>query len=218
MLLSFFGIFLFFLTYMMPIFRLVYFDWIGVFILLLPWILDYWNMIREGTLAQTDTVGRWKTIIDHIDRNRDVHTIIADKPYHTQSFLECKGYGLIENKGKDSILKKGTKKYVLSLENCEHTPDPDNLLSSEILYELGIKDMYTLRKLLTGKYLDAGDYKIMGNCLIKMMTYHQRHGGMLLVDDWQNYEGKNIMFKPDESNGDIRCRAVKLLDMMKGGK
>jgi len=84
----------------------VFFDWIGIFVLLLPWILDVWNMYKEGTFLQTDTTKKWDTIVDYIDRNRDVTSLKTTKPYHTQSFLEAKGFGLIENKGKDSVLKK----------------------------------------------------------------------------------------------------------------
>lgn len=194
--LSFFGILLYLLTVLHPIFRYVFFDWIGIFVLMLPWILDVWAMNKEGTLLQTDSVKKWETIVDYIDRNRDVHSIKTKRPYHTQSFLEAKGFGLIENKGKDSVLKKGSKKYVLALENCEHTPDPNVMESSQILWEMGIRDMNTLRKLLTGQYLDAGDYKIMGHALVSMMTYHQRHGGQRLVHEWEHYEGPNKSFKP----------------------
>jgi hypothetical protein len=207
--LSFIGTFLFVLTQIYPLFKLVFFDWIGIFVLLLPWILDVWNMYKEGTFLQTDTTKKWDTIVDYIDRNRDVTSLKTTKPYHTQSFLEAKGFGLIENKGKDSVLKKGTKKYVLALENCEHTPDPYLIESSQILWEMGIRDMYTLRKLLTGQYLDAGDYKLMGQALVSMMTYHQRHGGQKLIREWETYEGPNKSFKPQSTDGENKVNLAK---------
>lgn len=195
-LLIFLGLFIYILTVLMPLFKLVYFDYIALIVLMLPVILDAWDMKREGTFEQTDRQKKWTTIVDFIDRDRDVHTVVADRPYHALSFLQAKGLGLVENKGKDSVLKKGTKKYVLALENCEHTPDPDMMLASEILYELGIQNSYTLKKLLTGKFLDAGDYKLMGQVLINMQNYELNHGGHRLVKEWKEYDGKNMSFKP----------------------
>ena len=195
-LLTFFGFFLFILTYVYPKFRIVYLDWIALIVMMVPWILDVYNMKKEGTFDQTDHQKKWNTIIDFVGRDRDVHTVIANRPYHALSFLQAKGLGLVENKGKDSTLKKGSKKYVLALENCDHTPDPDMMLASEILYELGIQNSYTLKKLLTGEYLNAGDYKLMGQVLINMQNYQLNHGGPKLVREWKNYEGKNITFKP----------------------
>ena len=196
-LITFMGYMLYMLTAIYPLFKLVYFDYIALIVITLPWILDVYNMYREGTLLQTDTCRKWETITDYIDRNRDVHTLKTIKPYHTQSFLEAKGFGIIENKGKDSVLKKGTKKYVLALENCEHTPDPDMLDASDILYnDMGIRDTNTLKKLLTGQYLNAGDYKVMGHSMVAMMTYHQNHGGQKLINEWKQYDGKNRSLKP----------------------
>lgn len=190
------GFFLYIVTIIIPRYKLLYLDYIALIVLMLPWILDFYFMKQEGTLAQTDKQKKWTTIVDFIDRDRDVHTVVADRPYHALSFLQAEGLGLVENKGKDSVLKKGSKKYVLALENCEHTPDPDMMLASEILYELGIQNSYTLKKLLTGKFLDAGDYKLMGQILINMQNYELNHGGHRLVKEWADYEGKNLVFKP----------------------
>jgi len=195
-LISFMGIFLYVITYISPRFRIVYLDWIALFVMMVPWILDMYFMTKEGTLLQTDKSKPWTTIVDFIDRNRDVHSVNANRPFHALSFLEARGLGLLENKGKDSVLKKGSKKYVLALENCEHTPDPDMMLASEILYELGIQSTYTLKKLLTGEFLDAGDYKIMGQVLVNMQNYEMNHGGHKLVNEWKNYDGRDIEFKP----------------------
>ena len=208
------GLFLYVVTMVQPVFRMVYFDVIALIILCLPWVLDVYSMYKENTILQTDTVKKWDTIVDYIDRNRDVRSLTCTRPYHTQSFLEAKGFGLIENKGKDSVLKKGTKKYVLALENCEHTPDPNLVSASSILYdELGIHDMYTLKKLLTGEFLDVGDYKLMGQALVSMVTYHQRHGGQKLVSEWQSYDGPNKVFKPEDNgkNVDMHDRIDRLI-------
>lgn len=206
------GLSLYTTTVMFPILRLVFFDWIALVVIILPWVLDVISMYREDTIKDTDTVKKWETLVHYIDRNRDVHPLITKRPYHTQSFLEAKGFGLIENKGKDSVLKKGGKKYVLAVENCEHTPDPDMIDSSQILNELGIKDMDTLRKLLTGMYLDAGDFKMMGQSLVSMMTYNQRHGAHKLVQEWRDYDGKNFEFTPvfDEKM-DLHARVDEVL-------
>ena len=195
-LISFMGIFLYVLTYIMPQYRIIYLDWIALIVMMIPWVLDVYFMKKEDTFNQTDKQKPWTTNIDFIDRNRNVHNVVANRPYHALSFLECKGLGLVENKGKDSVLKKGSKKYVLALENCEHTPDPDMMIASEILHSLGIQNMYTLKKLLTGQYLDAGDYKLMGEVLIAMQRYDQMHGGHKLVSEWKQYAGKDIAFKP----------------------
>jgi len=198
------GLLLYVLTVILPILRLVYFDWIALIVLCLPWILDVYSMYKEDTYKHTDAVKKWDTVVDYIDRNRDVRSLICNRPYHTQSFLEAKGFGLIENKGKDSVLKKGTKKYVLALENCEHTPDASVLSASDILYdELGIHDMYTLKKLLTGEFLDVGDYKLMGQALVSMVTYHTRHGGRKLVGEWDSYNGPNFDFKEEKEEEKI---------------
>lgn len=195
MLITFLGFGLYAMSYIEPRFKLLYLDFMALFVMAVPWVLDIYTMKKEDTFIQTDRIPKWKTIIDFIDRNRDVHSVIADRPYHAMSFLECRGLGLLENKGKDSVLKKGSKKYVLALENCEHTPDPDNMLASEILWELGIRDSYTLKKLLLGQFLDAGDYKIMGQVLVQLKTYHLRHGGYKLIREWESSDSKNIEFE-----------------------
>jgi len=69
--------------------------------------------------------------------------------------------------------------------------------------------MYTLRKLLTGQYLDAGDYKLMGQALVSMMTYHQRHGGQKLIREWETYEGPNKSFKPQSTDGENKVNLAK---------
>lgn len=190
------GIFLYALTYFFPKYRVLYLDWVALFVMMVPWMLNIYFMKKEDTFNQTDSQKPWTTNIDFIDRNRDVHSVVANRPYHAQSFLEAKGLGLVENKGKDSVLKKGSKKYTLALENCEHTPDPDMMKAAEILYELGIQSSYSLKKLLTGQYLDAGDYKLMGQVLVNMQNYEYKHGGHKLINEWKNYDGKDIEFKP----------------------
>ena len=192
------GFLFFILSIIEPRFQMVYLHYISLIILVLPWIIDYATMKKEDTLHQTDKLPKWKTIIDFIDRNRDVHSVIADRPYHALSFLQCPGLGLIENKGKDSVLKKGSKKYVLALENCEHTPDPDMMNASSILWELGIQNSYQLKKLLNGQYLDSGDYKLMGQVMLNMHNYEYNHGGRLLIKEWMNYQGKNQSFHPSK--------------------
>ena len=49
-LISVLGIALYMVTFVMPVFRLVFFDWIALVIVMLPWILDVYGMKKEAEL------------------------------------------------------------------------------------------------------------------------------------------------------------------------
>jgi len=143
-------------------------------------------------------LAKWKTLVYFIKRDKGVVPLTGDRAFPGQSFLNVPPIGLIEHMGKDSVLNLGDKKISFVVENNYTTVEPELLLASHMLYELGIHDKFTLAKLLLGKDLDYGDLKLMGQVYINMLKYDGEHGGAKLVKEWSEIKPleQNVEFKP----------------------
>jgi len=190
------GFIFYYLTCLFPILRIVFFDWFAIFFFILPWGITIYKLYKTGAYRQADTLPKGKLLVNYINREKEVIPYIGERAFPGQSVLHVSPVGLIENTGKDSVLTWGDKKTVFAIENCYRTPQPEMLLASQILWELGIRDSTTLKKLLLGKDLGYGDLELMGKVYLNMLSYDDTHGAKKLVEEMKEYKGEPVTFKP----------------------
>lgn len=138
------------LTYMIPLFRLIYMDWIAAIIISLPTMLF---IIRLGTskslrIFEKKPVGKELTIF--LRRDGTVSPMYMSRPFKSMSFLESKDMGLIHDLGKGSVYRWGDKNVRFILENVAHTPNPKFVSFTNWLYGLGFNNMAELQGMLNG--------------------------------------------------------------------
>jgi len=144
------GYFLLMLTYMIPIFRLIYLDWIAMIVMTIPTIL---TIIRLGTsksiqIFEKKPVGKELTIF--LRRDGTVDPMYMTRPFKSMSFLESKDMGLIHDLGKGSVYRWGDKNVRFILENVPHTPDPRFVNFTDWLYNLGFNNIDDVKNALQG--------------------------------------------------------------------
>lgn len=138
------------LTYMIPLFRLIYMDWIAAIIISLPTMLF---IIRLGTskslrIFEKKPVGKELTIF--LRRDGTVDPMYMSRPFKSMSFLESKDMGLIHDLGKGSVYRWGDKNVRFILENVAHTPNPKFVCFTNWLYGLGFNNMAEVQAIFEG--------------------------------------------------------------------
>ena len=185
------GFVLLFLTKLNPLFELVYFDYIGLFIVFVPFIMMlYRMMVTTKTYDLTEKLPKWKHFIAYMRRDNTIVPMKGERTYPGESFLDVPKLGLVEFLGKDCWYTWGDKKILWGLENVNFTPDPRYSNLCHLLDTLGFKDSEDVKNVLTGKDLD-----LMGKTFLAMNTYDQNHGVNKLVDDMKNYDNTPVVFK-----------------------
>ena len=118
------GYMLLYLTYVIPIFRLMYMDWIAAIVISIPTIM---MCIRLGTSKSTKLFEKkpvGKELVLFLRRDGTVDPIYMKRPFKGMSFLDCPGYGIIHDLGKGAVYRWGDKNIRFALENVAHTPIP----------------------------------------------------------------------------------------------
>jgi len=139
------------LTYMIPLFRLIYMDWIAAIVISIP---TFMMIIRLGTskslrIFERKPVGKELTIF--LRRDGTVSPMYMNRPFKSMSFLESKDMGLIHDLGKGSVYRWGDKNVRFVLENVAHTPDPRFVSFCDWLYKLGFNNMAELQAAVSGE-------------------------------------------------------------------
>lgn len=185
------GFVMFLLTYIFPIFRVVYFDWMGLFLMFMPYVFVMYRLHVTKSMKQADKLPTWKHLINYMRRDNTIIPITGERAYAGESFLDVEHLGLIEFLGKDCVYSWGDKKVMWGLENINYSPDPRYFNLTHLLWELGFRNSQDVKDVLRGKNL-----YLMGRVYMNMMNYDATHGGGKLVNDMANYEGEQIDFKP----------------------
>lgn len=184
------GFMLIALVKMMPIFQMIYLDWIGAFLLFLPFLIVIYFLINNDMYLWVETISKWKHRIAYMRRDNRVIPMTGRRIYASESFLENMDLGLIEFLGKDCVLSWGKKKIVWALENLNYTPDPRYASFTYMLYELGFSSPQDVVNVLNGE-----DLELMAKVWVNMQVWDSGHGAKKLVHDLKNYKGKNFDFK-----------------------
>lgn len=184
------GIMLFFLAKIMPIFQMIYLDWIGLSFVFLPFIIVMYFLINDDMYLWVESISKWKHRIAYMRRDNRIIPMTGRRIYASESFLENTDLGLIEFLGKDCVFSWGKKKVVLALENLNYTPDPRYASFTYMLYELGFSCPQDVVDVLEGK-----DLELMAKVWVNMQLWHTGHGVKKLVYDLKNYKGENFNFK-----------------------
>lgn len=181
---------LFMITYIFPIFKIVYLDWIGMGLTLIPWIFLLYRIKITRCWYHVDRLPIWKHLINYIRRDNEIIPVIGQRAYPGESFIDVEKIGLIEFLGKDCVYQWGDKKIVWGLENINYTPDPRYFNFTHLLYELGFSDTNDVINVLRGD-----DLELMGKIYINIMEYDNLHGAEKLMDDMANYSGETKVFE-----------------------
>ena len=182
---------LFMLTYMFPIFRMVYLDWIAMGIMIIPWVITLYRIYITKSWLQVDKQPIRKHLINYIRRDNEVIPVLGERAYPGESFIDVPNLGLIEFLGKDCVFHMGDKKIVWGLENINFTPDPRYFNLTHLFYEIGFRDTNDIINVLNGD-----DLELMGKVYINMMGYDEEHGVNRLITELKEYSGDVAKFEP----------------------
>lgn len=186
----FMGFFMILLTKMNPLFERVYFDYIGMFILFLPFIIVLIRMQTAKTYTLTEKIPKWKHYIAYMRRDNTIVPMMGTRTYPGESFIDVPKLGLMEFLGKDCWYTWGDKKILWGLENIQFTPDPRYSNLCHLLSTLGFVDSEDIKNVLSGK-----DLNLMGKTFLAMNNYDNTHGVDKLVTDMVNYDGDKVLFQ-----------------------
>ena len=204
------------MTYMFPILRMVYFDWIGGFVLLLPWIITMYRLKTTATWELADKIPRNKSLMIYLRRDGHAIPVIGSRVYSGESFLEVPGIGLVEDLGKGCVFNFGDKKIRFLMENLNYTSEMKFANYTAELSKLGFGDTNDLYNALNG-----GNLELMGKSYLKMID-EKETAFEKFVDKEKEKEPEVIVpFVPVEEEKketleDIRRNVDKRLDRTGG--
>lgn len=184
------GLIFLFIAKTFPVFQMIYLDWIGGFIMFLPFIIVMYFIIDGDMYLWVEKISKWKHRIAYMRRDNRVIPLAGKRIYASESFLEHHGLGLIEYLGKDCVLNWGKKKIVWALENLNYTPDPRYASFTYMMYELGFSCPQDIVNVLEGK-----DLELMAKVWVNMKIWDSGHGVNKLMKDLKEYKGENFQFK-----------------------
>jgi hypothetical protein len=188
------GFFLYLMTWMFPILRIAYFDWIALLLMSLPYCITIYRLHVTKAFKQADNIPKWKHLINYMRRDNEIVPVIGQRAYPGESFIDVENLGLIEFLGKDCVYTWGDKKVIWGLENINFTPDPRYFNLTHLLWEIGFHNSEDIKNVLSGR-----DLYLMGRVNLNMDNYNGNHGVEKLVKDFKNYSGKKVDFKPNKS-------------------
>lgn len=203
------GFVLFFISKIFPIFQMIYLDWIGMFIVFLPFIITLYFLISDDMYLWVEKISKWHHRIAYMRRDNRVIPMTGRRIYASESFLENPRLGLIEYLGKDCVLSWGKKKIVWALENLNYTPDPRYASFTNMLYELGFSSPQDVVDVLNGNDLD-----LMAKVWVNMQLWDSGHGVNKLVYDLKNYKGENFQFEDRIKEEDHKGISEKIDDII----
>ena len=195
------GFILFLVTYMMPVFRIIYLDWIATIFFVLPWAITIYRLKTTQCYHQADKLPIWKHLIEYMRRDNNIVELLGERAYPGESFIDVPKLGLIEFLGKDCVYQKGDKKILWGLENINFTPDPRYSNLCHLLWEIGFRNSDNIKSVLLGE-----DMYLAGEVYIKMNEYDNNHGISNLVKEMKNYEGPRIDFEPEKKKEKLISR------------
>jgi len=111
----FMGFFMIMLTKLNPLFERVYFDYIGMFVLFLPFVILLYRMMSTNTYSLVEKIPKWKHFIAYMRRDNTIVPMIGNRTYPGESFLDVAKLGLVEFLGKDCWYTWGDKKILWGL-------------------------------------------------------------------------------------------------------
>lgn len=186
----FMGFFMIMLTKINPLFERVYFDYIGMFVLFLPFVILLYRMMSTNTYQLVEKIPKWKHFIAYMRRDNTIVPMVGVRTYPGESFLDVAKLGLVEFLGKDCWYTWGDKKILWGLENIQFTPDPRYSNLCALLNTIGFSNSDDIKNVLSGNDLD-----LMGKTYLAMGRYDDGHGVDKLISDMENWDKKQVVFK-----------------------
>jgi len=202
---------MYWVSWAFPIARLLFLDWIALFIMFVPFIIVLFRLRSTECWHQAGRIPRWKQLIKYLRRDNVEIELLGERAYPGESFLDIQSLGLVEFLGKDCFYSCGDKKIVWGLENLSFTPDPRYFNFTHLMSELGFKDSDDIRRVLHNQ-----DPELMGKIYLNMKKYDNGHGVGRLISEMRDYDGDRVVFenKPSISN-DKHDHIGGLVDKMK---
>jgi len=177
------------ITYAIPVLRVIYLDWIGSFFFIIPFIIAMYRMWVAETYTQTERIPRWKQLVAYLRRDNRIVSLVGERAFAGESFIDIPNLGLMEFLGKDCVYQWGDKKVIWGLENVNFSPDPRYGNLCNCMWRLGFSNSDEVKQVLNGENAELRT-KVYNNIL-------EWEGPVdRLTNDLKNYTGKIVYFEP----------------------
>ena len=207
MLWMFFGFFVFLISEMMPITRLIMLQWIGIFLMFLSPIMYVYHLKITRTYELFNKLGRNRALMPFLRRDHIIVPLTGNRVYSGESFLDVAGVGLIEDLGAGTVYSWGDKKIRFAMENISYTPDPQYWNLTAEYAKLGFTNADDLYDALMGNNLE-----LMASSYLKMTDDKPPRGAEKLVKEIvENKPIKKIPFTPHNNKDSIHDKIDKML-------
>lgn len=144
------GFVFYFLTELMPILRLIYFDYIALGFLAAPCFILLYVMSSKRVLWFLEKVPKGKMLMFFLRRDGDMIPAIGTRAYPGESFIDVPRLGLIHDLG--NVYRFGQNNVRFALENVNHTADPSYANFMSWIYSLGFNNIQELQACIKGEY------------------------------------------------------------------
>jgi len=134
------GFILMYLPEILPLFALMQFEWIGAILIAMSGVIAIIRLGSTKTLQLWEQKPLGKELIIFLRRDGTCEPLFANRPFHSESFLEAPKIGLIHDLGKGSVYRWGKQNIRFVLENVNHTPDPRFMNFTKWLYDTGFNN------------------------------------------------------------------------------
>jgi len=129
------------MVYVIPVFRLFFFDWIALIILIVPTIMLIYVIYRNKLIWNLEELQKDKLLIWFLRRDGSIVPVLGTRAYPGESFIDVPKLGLIHDLGKGSVYRIGKNPVRFALENVNHTPNPSYANFTNWLYDLGFNNL-----------------------------------------------------------------------------
>lgn len=201
------GLFIYIISELIPISRLIALNWIGIFFMFITPIMYLYHFKETKTFKLFNKVGKQQALIPFLRRDGNIIPVYGRRVYSGESFLDVYGLGLVEDLGKGTVHTWGDKKIRFGMENISFTPDPKYWNLTAEYNRLGFNNSDDLYNALTGK-----DLELMAATYLKMADDKKPHGAEKLVKEiLEKPPEKLVMFKPMPKSQTMHERVDRLL-------
>ena len=202
-----FGFFIFMLSEILPVTRLIMLHWIGVCLMFITPVMYIYHLKLTNTYRLFNKVGKQNALIPFLRRDGVVIPVLGSRVYSGESFLDVPGLGLIEDLGKGTVYSWGDKKVRFCLENISYTPDPKYMNLCAEYARLGFNNSDDVYRALIGD-----DLELMASSYLMMVDGKPVRGAKRLVDEIvANKGGKVIRFNPHPKSEGLHDKVDRLL-------
>jgi len=146
------GFVLFFLTKVVPLLQLIFFDWIAMIFLVLPIMLLLYQLYDNRLIWFLEKVPRSKLLMFFLRRDGEIVPVLGSRAFPGESFIDVPRLGLVHDLGKATVYKLGKNTVRFVLENVNHTANVKYANFTGWLYHMGFNNIRELQATVAGQF------------------------------------------------------------------